>query len=78
MTDTNAAQANNPGLPAEAMRMTRQQLQDSAFVIESLLNTVMAMNFQGEDAMTLVEMAQGRAKRLNRALDSVNAPEVGA
>lgn len=42
MTYDNAAQANNPGLPAEAMRMTRQQLQDNAFVIESLLNTVMA------------------------------------
>ncbi|MHA3915686.1 hypothetical protein [Halovulum sp. GXIMD14793] len=59
---------------------TRAQFQDDALVIESLLNSVMAMAFHenGGDAITLVEMAHDRAAKMNRDLDSVNAPEVGA
>lgn len=76
MTDINAALANDAALP-ETPR-TRAQLQDDALVIESLLNSVMAMSFREnvQDTMTLVEMAHDRANKLNRELDIVNMQEV--
>lgn len=61
-------------------KMTREQMQNEALIIESLLNSAMALH-SGTDpheAMTMVEMAHDRAAQLNRALDSINASDVGA
>lgn len=57
--------------------MTRDQMQTEALIIESLLETAIAMygGVKPEDGLTMVEMAHDRAQHLNRALDSVNAPE---
>lgn len=57
--------------------MTREQMQTEALIIQTLLNTAMAMQsgLKPEDGLTMVEMAHDRAKHLNFALDSVNAPE---
>lgn len=58
-------------------KMTRQEMQDEALVIESLLNTAMSMQREPdrEDALMMIEKACERASRLHNALDSVNAPK---
>lgn len=59
------------------IKMTRQEMQDEALVIESLLNTALSMHREPdrEDAMMIIEKACERVSRLNSALDSVYAPE---
>lgn len=61
-------------------KMTRDQMQTEAMIIETLLTSVMALNSapQTEDTFTLIDMAHNRACRLNQALDRVNAPEEAA
>lgn len=75
MTDINAVQANDTAQPK-----TRAQLQNDAMVIETMLNTVLAMacTHNIQDTMTIVEMAHGYAEQLNHDLDSVNMQEVVA
>ena len=63
------------------VKMTRDQMQSEALIIQCLLNSAMALSGDPDPdhGFTLIEMAHGRAKRLNSALDSVNAPkEMGA
>lgn len=76
MTNDNAASANDTA----RVKMTRGEMQAETMIIEYLLEAVMAIysSANPKDAISLVEMAQDRANQLNRALDSVNAPEVGA
>ena len=60
---------------------TRQQMQDEASTIESLLKAAMALTATGseQDAFNLVAMAHGRTRKLNLALDAVNEPaKIGA
>ncbi len=56
-------------------KMTRQEMQDEALVIEKLLDTAQALfgTSSDQDMMTMVKMANARAHRLNLALDSVYA-----
>ena len=58
-------------------KMTRGEMQTEALVIESLLSTAMAYfsSKNPEEMMTIIEMAHERARKLNEALDSINAPE---
>ncbi|WP_152491104.1 hypothetical protein [Roseovarius sp. THAF27] len=58
-------------------KMSRQEMQDQALVIESLLSTAMAMLSERDptDAYEMIEKAQDRATRLNSALDSINAAD---
>lgn len=58
-------------------KMNRQEMQDQALVIESLLSTAMAMMSERDptDAYEMIEKAQDRTNRLNRALDSINATD---
>ncbi|MBY5987080.1 hypothetical protein [Roseovarius atlanticus] len=58
-------------------KMSRQEMQDQALVIESLLSTAMAMLSERDptDAYEMIEKAQDRAMRLNSALDSINAAD---
>lgn len=58
-------------------KMTRQEMQDTAATIESLLSAALYMHSEPdrEDAFEMIEKAQDRAHRLNLALDSTNAPE---
>jgi hypothetical protein len=57
-------------------KMTREQMQTEALIIESLLDAAMAMHSEvdREDCFQMIEKASARANRLNRALDSINAP----
>lgn len=60
-------------------KISRAQMQSEALVIQSMLSAVMALRSvpdPDDQTMTIVEMAHGRAERLNAALDSVNALEV--
>lgn len=61
-------------------KLTRAQMQTEALIIQTLLGSVMALysGTKPQDAIELVEMAQDRAMLLNNALDSQNAPELGA
>lgn len=56
------------------VKMTRQQMQTEALVIERLLDAVLAMQCDEDrqDSCTLIETALERADRLNRALDSIH------
>ena len=59
-------------------KMTRSDMQSEALAIQSRLNAAMALRSVSDpddEATTIVEMAHGRAARLNAALDSVNALE---
>ena len=55
--------------------MTRCQVQTEALIIESLLNAVMAIQSSEDpqEAVVIVELACDRARRLNVAMDSINA-----
>lgn len=58
-------------------KMTREEMQTEALIIESLLDAAMAMQSEDdrEDCFQMIEMASRRASRLNRALDSINATD---
>lgn len=73
MTNVNAESANGKGV----RKMTRDEMQNTALIIESLLDAAMALNLtdSNEDMLRMIEMAHDRAAHLNTALDSVNAPE---
>ena len=75
MTNEERVRANHRTHPKQ---MTRGQLQTAALVIESLLNSVMALNSRVDPdyGFTLVEMAHARAVKLNTSLDEVNGAEV--
>ncbi|GGO55183.1 hypothetical protein SAMN05444398_103267 [Roseovarius pacificus] len=59
------------------IKMTRQQMQDEAGIIQTLLSAALYMHSEPnrEDLFVIIEKAQDRAYRLNIALDDVNAPE---
>ena len=59
------------------IKMTRQEMQDEAMVIKSLLGAAISLHAGSDpqDAMSVIEMAHKRAHRLDTALDAVNAPE---
>lgn len=59
------------------VKMTRQEMQNEAFIIQTLLSAALAMHSEPsrEGSFEMIEKAQDRAHRLNIALDSVNAPE---
>ncbi|MGK7652407.1 hypothetical protein ACSQ76_08330 [Roseovarius sp. B08] len=61
----------------DEIKMTRQEMQTEALVIENLLDAALVM--QGdpnrEETVQIIEMAQGRIERLGRALDPVNAAD---
>lgn len=62
-------------------KMTRDQMQSEALIIESMHNAVMALwsaADPADDAYTLVERAHARARNLNAALDSVNDKEAAS
>lgn len=54
--------------------LTREQMQTEAMIIESLLSGIMAMQSgtYREEAVTLIEMAHDRARKLCDALDSIH------
>lgn len=56
------------------IRMTRDQMQTEALVVETLLDAVMALNcsIDGSEAGELLQMAHHRARQLNFDLDSFN------
>jgi len=58
----------------QTVKMTRQDIQDEALIIHSLLAAAQAMFGEGneQDMLTMVEMAAQRANKLNIAMDSVN------
>lgn len=63
----------------DKIRMTRQQMQDHALVIECLLGAALAMGDEDmEDVFCLIQKAQCRAKRLQKSLDLINEPEIAA
>ena len=57
-------------------KLTREQMQTQALVIESLIAATLSMHGEDDiqDCMTILEMAMHRANKLNVALDSVNCP----
>ena len=59
------------------IKMTRQQMQDTAAIIKTLLSAALYMHSEPdrEDLFGMIEKAQDRARKLDTALDSVNAPE---
>ena len=61
----------------DQFKMTRQEMQTEALVIENLLDAALVMQCDPnrEDSVRVIEMAQGRIERLGRALDSVNAAD---
>lgn len=78
MTNVNADSANGRDMSKPDVKMTRDQMQTEAMVIESLLVAAQAIfdTSDPSDALNLVYMATKRASQLNRALDCVNAPNV--
>ncbi|MEO1641462.1 MAG: hypothetical protein AAFU41_19690 [Pseudomonadota bacterium] len=60
--------------------MSRDEMQTEALVVETLLSAAMALLGSGDtDAtFTMIETAQEKARKLQSALDSVNAPQVAA
>ncbi|MEM9309685.1 MAG: hypothetical protein AAGA74_20510 [Pseudomonadota bacterium] len=64
----------------EETQMTRQQMQDEALVIETLLDAAQALfgTDSDEETLRMIEMACTRANKLHSALDSVNAPKAMA
>ncbi|MDE9449994.1 hypothetical protein J3R80_05870 [Aliiroseovarius sp. Z3] len=60
-----------------ADHLTRQQMQNEAMIIRSLLDSVAALHNTGdhEQAIGLVHLAHDHAERLDKALDFVNAPK---
>lgn len=56
-------------------KLTREEMQTEALIIESLLDAAMAMQSESdrEDCFQMIEMASRRANRLNKALDVINA-----
>ena len=61
----------------DELKMTRQEMQTEALVIENLLDAALVMQSDQnrEESVRVIEMAQGRIERLGRALDSVNAAD---
>ena len=61
----------------DEFKMTRQEMQTEALVIENLLDAALVMQCDPnrEETVQIIEMAQGRIERLGRALDSVNAAD---
>ncbi|MCR9088681.1 MAG: hypothetical protein NXH97_18270 [Rhodobacteraceae bacterium] len=62
----------------QSVRMTQDQMQTEALVIETLLEAVVALSCstKSSDAAELIDMAQSRARQLNIALDLVNRDKV--
>ena len=73
MENHNATLANNTALP----KMTREQMQNEIAVIETLLDSMAAVYGSADPSQVidLIEIAQGRARQLCTALDSIHAPE---
>lgn len=65
---------------ANRPRMTRDEMQVEAMIIESLLSAAMALNAGGNqsEVFQMMHMAHIRADKLNQALDSLHSPEVTA
>lgn len=61
----------------DQFKMTRQEMQTEALVIENLLDAALVMQCDPnrQETVQIIEMAQGRIERLGRALDSVNAAD---
>ncbi|WP_306111523.1 MULTISPECIES: hypothetical protein [Roseovarius] len=61
----------------DEFKMTRQEMQTEALVIENLLDAALVMQSDPnrQETVQIIEMAQGRIERLGRALDSVNAAD---
>lgn len=62
--------------------LTREQIQSQVMIIDHMLTAASALLCDPENSTyeitTVVELAQDRAAKLNRALDCVSGPEVGA
>ena len=58
-------------------KMTRSEMQTETLIIESLLNAAMSMHYEAdrEDCFLMIEKASNRVRRLNTALDSINATD---
>ena len=65
---------NSTNCENQDIRMTRDQMQTEALVVETLLDAVMALNCSTDssEAGELLQLAHDRARQLNFALDSVN------
>ena len=59
------------------IKMTRQEMQNTAATIKALLSVALYMHSEAdrEDLFGMIEKAQDRADQLDVALDAVNAPE---